>query len=91
MGDKEFNGDKEEGFKFWWDDYDGDIEEERREIEEHASKIENDDQRECYLYNAIDALEYDEYFVHNRHFKSESSLTFSQTSPGFYVSAVQVF
>ena len=38
------------------------------------SKIENDDQRERYLNNAIDALEYDEYFAHNRHFKCESYL-----------------
>ena len=72
--DKEFNGDEEEGFKFWWEDYDGDIEEERMEIEERASKIANDDQREWYLYNAIGALEYDEYFAHNRHFKCESYL-----------------
>ena len=74
MGDKEFNGDIEEGFKFWWEDYDGDIEEERREIIERASKIEDEDQREYYLYSTIAALEYDEYFVYNPHFKCESYL-----------------
>ena len=30
MGDKEFNGDIEEVFEFWWEDYDGDIEEEKK-------------------------------------------------------------
>ena len=74
MGDKEFNGVKEEGFKFWWEDYDGDIEEERRGIKERASKIEDADRSEHYLYNAIAALEYDEYFGYNRHFKCESYL-----------------
>ena len=47
MGDKDFNEDNDfnEDFKFWWEDSDGDIEEERRKIIECASKIEDEDQR----------------------------------------------
>ena len=75
MGDKEFNGDKEEGFKFWWEDYDGDIEEEeRREIEERVSKIEDPEEREDRYEQLLNALEYDEYFACNPHFKCESYL-----------------
>ena len=74
MGDKEFNGDIEEGFKFWWEDYDGDIEEERREIIERVNKIEDPEEREDQYEQLLNALEYDEYFAHNRHFKCESSL-----------------
>ena len=76
MGDKDFNEDNDfnEDFKFWWEDSDGDIEEERRKIIERASKIEDEDQREYYRYCAIAALEYDEYFAYNRHLKCEESL-----------------
>ena len=74
MGDKEFNGDIKEDPRAWWEDYDGDIEEERREIIERASKIEDEDQREYYRYCAFAALEYDEYFANQPHFKCESSL-----------------
>ena len=74
MGDKEFNGDIEEGFKFWWEDYDGDIEEERREIIERVNKIEDPEEREDQYEQLLNALEYDEYFAHNHHFKCESSL-----------------
>ena len=74
MGDKEFNGDIEEGFKFWWEDYDGDIEEERRETEERVSKIEDPEKREDRYEQLLNALEYDEYFACNRHLKCESYL-----------------
>ena len=74
MGDKEFNGDKEEGFKFWWEDYDGDIEEERREIEERVSKIEDPEERADRYEQLLNALEYDEYFANNPHLKCESYL-----------------
>ena len=82
MGGKEFNGYieeydgdiDEEGFKCWWEDYDGDIEEERREIEERDSKIEDPEEREARCEQLLNALEYDEYFALNPHFKSESYL-----------------
>ena len=87
MGSKEFHGYMEEygdmeeyedideeGFKYWWEDYDGDIEEERREIEERVSKIEDPEEREAQREQLLNALEYDEYFTHNPHFKSESYL-----------------
>ena len=75
MGDKEFNGDKEEGFKFCWEGYDGDIEEERREIEERVSKIEDFEEREARYEQLLNALEYNEYFALNPHFKCESYLS----------------
>ena len=74
MGDKDFNGDIEEGFKYWWDDYDGDIEEERREIIERVNKIEDPEERADRYEQLLNALEYNEYFAYNRHFKCESSL-----------------
>ena len=67
-------GTDEEGYKCWWDDYDGDIEEERREIEERVSKIEDPEERLDRYEELLDALEYNEYFAHNLHFKSESYL-----------------
>ena len=65
----------EEGFKCWWEDYDGDIEEERREIEERFSKIEDPEEREARREQLLNALEYNEYFAHNPHFKCESYLS----------------
>ena len=64
----------EEGYRCWWDDYDGDIEEERREIKERVSKIEDPEKRLARYEALLDALEYNEYFAHNRHFKSDSYL-----------------
>ena len=66
--------DKEEGFKYWWEDYDGDIEEEKRKIEERVSKIEDPEESEALYEQLLNALEYDEYFGHNPHFKCESYL-----------------
>ena len=74
MGDKDFNGDIEEGFKYWWEDYDGDIEEERREIKKCVSKIEDPKKREARYEQLLNALEYDEYFMNNPHLKCESYL-----------------
>ena len=51
-----------------------DIEEERREIEERVSKIEDPEEREAQYEELLNALGYDEYFAHNPHFKSESYL-----------------
>ena len=74
MGDKEFNGDMEEGLKPWLEDYDGDIEEEKREIEERVSKTEDPEEREDLYEQLLNALEYNEYFACNRHLKCESYL-----------------
>ena len=75
MENKEFHEYiEEEGFKYWWEDYDGDIEEERREIEECVSKIEDPEEREAQYEQLLNALGYDEYFAHNFHFKSASFL-----------------
>ena len=71
MGDKEFNGDIEEGFKYWWEYYDGDIEE---EINERISKIENPEKREDLYEELLDAVGYDEYFANNPHLKCENYL-----------------
>ena len=64
----------EEGFKYWWEDYDGDIEEEKRKIEERVSKIEDPEESLDRYEALLNDLEYDEYFAHNLHFKSESYL-----------------
>ena len=64
-------GDKEEGFKYWWEYYDGDIEE---EINECISKIENPEKREELYEELLDAVGYDEYFANNPHLKCESYL-----------------
>ena len=64
----------EEGFKCWWEDYDGDIEEERRKIEERVRKIEDFEEGEALYEQLINDLEYDEYFAHNPHFKCKSYL-----------------
>ena len=69
MGGKEFNGYieeydgdiDEEGFKCWWEGYDGDIE----DFEEREARHEQ----------LLNALEYDEYFTLNPHFKCESYLS----------------
>ena len=65
---------EEKGFKYWWEDYDGDIEEERMEIEERVSKIEDPKERLGRYRELLNALEYDEYFAYNPHFKCENYL-----------------
>ena len=71
--DKDIDTD-EEGFKYWWEDYDGDIEEEKRKTEELVSKIEDPEERLDRYEALLNDLEYDVYFAHNLHFKSESYL-----------------
>ena len=81
-GDKEIDGyidtdtDEEEGtfFRYWLKDYDGDIEEEKRKIEERVSKIEDPEESQALYEELLYALGYDEYFAHRPHFKSESYL-----------------
>ena len=55
-------------------DYDGDIEEEKRKIEERVSKIEDPEESQALYEELLYALGYDEYFVRQPHFKSESYL-----------------
>ena len=79
MGGNKFIGyidtdDEEEVFWCRLKDYDGDIEEEKRKIEERVSKIENPEEREAQREQLLYALGYDEYFARRPHFKSESCL-----------------
>ena len=60
--------------KPWWEDYDGDIEEERMKIIERVKEIEDPDEREEKYEELLDKLEYNEYYVYNPHLKSESYL-----------------
>ena len=62
------------GLKPWWEDYDGDIEEERRKIIERVNEIEDPDEREFQYEELLNALEYNEYFAYNPHLKCESTL-----------------
>ena len=80
-GDKEIDGyidtdtdDEEEVFWFQLKDYDGDIEEEKRKIEERVSKIEDPKESQALYEELLYALGYDEYFARRPHFKSESYL-----------------
>ena len=58
----------------WWEDSDGDIEEERRKIIERVNEIEDLEKRQEKYDELLMALEYDEYFAYNPHMKSESYL-----------------
>ena len=60
--------------KPWWEDYDGDIEEERIKIEERVKEIEDPEKREEKYKELLDKLEYNEYYGYNPHLKSESYL-----------------
>ena len=82
-GDKEIDGyidtdtDEEEDKFFRYrtlKDYDGDIEEEKRKIEERVSKIEDPEESQALYEELLYALGYDEYFARRPHFKSESYL-----------------
>ena len=57
-----------------WEDYDGDIEEERRKIIERVNEIEDLEKRQEKYDELLMALEYDEYYAYNPHMKSESYL-----------------
>ena len=58
----------------WWEDYNGDIEEERRKIIERVSEIEDPEKRQEKYEELLMAIEYDEYYAYNPHMKSESCL-----------------
>ena len=58
----------------WWENYDGDIEEERRKITERVNEIEDLEKRQEKYDEVLMALEYDEYYAYNPHIKSESYL-----------------
>ena len=86
-GDKEIDGyieeydkdidtdtDEEEVFRYWLKDYDGDIEEEKRKIEERVNKLEDPEESEALYEQLLNDLGYDEYFACRPHFKSESYL-----------------
>ena len=60
--------------KPWWEDYDGDIEEERRKIIERVNEIEDLEKRQEKYDELLMALEYDEYYAYNPHLKSEGYL-----------------
>ena len=55
-------------------DYDGDIEEEKRKIEERVSKIEDPEESQALYEELLYAQGYDEYFARRPYFKSESYL-----------------
>ena len=57
-----------------WEDYDGDIEEERRKIIERVSEIEDPEKRQEKYEELLKAIEYNEYYAYNPHMKSESYL-----------------
>ena len=56
------------------EDYDGDIEEERRKIIERVNEIEDLEKRQEKYDELLMALEYDEYYAYNPHLKSEGYL-----------------
>ena len=72
--DTDTDTDEEEFFKYRLKDYDGDIEEEKRKIEERVSKIEDPEESQALYEELLYALGYDEYFARRPHFKSESYL-----------------
>ena len=68
----------------WWDNYEGDIEEERIKIIERVSKIEDPDERQEKYEGFLNAIEYNEYYAYNPHLKSESCLANLRLSLRFY-------
>ena len=58
----------------WWKNFNDDIEEERRKIEERVKEIEDPDEREEKYEELLDKLEYNEYYAYNPHLKSDSYL-----------------
>ena len=69
-----YTDDEEVGFRYRLKDYDGDIEEEKRKIEECVSKIEDPEESQALYEELLYALGYDEYFARRPYFKSESYL-----------------
>ena len=66
--------------KPWWEDYDGDIEEERRKIIERVNEIEDLEKRQEKYDELLMALKYDEYYANNPHLKPESYLIYLRDS-----------
>ena len=58
----------------WWENYDGDIEEEARKILECVKEIEDPEKRQDKYEELLDGIEYNEYYAYNPHMKSESYL-----------------
>ena len=59
----------------WWDDYDGDIEEEKYEIEQRVLReIEDSEEQLDMIADELDKIEYNEYFAYNLQFRNECSL-----------------
>ena len=58
----------------WWENYDGDIEEEAREILERVKEMEDPEKRQDKYEELLDGIEYNEYYAYNPHMKSESCL-----------------
>ena len=58
----------------WREEYDGDMEEEKRKIEERVSKTADPEERLETYERLLNAIEYNEYYAYNPHMKSESYL-----------------
>ena len=58
----------------WWENYDGDIEEERRKILERVNEIEDPEKSQEKYEELLNAIEYNEYYAYNPHMKSDSCL-----------------
>ena len=62
-------------YRPWWVDYDGDIEEERHEIEQRVLReIEDSEEQLDKIEEELDKIEYNEYFAYNPQFRNETSL-----------------
>ena len=61
--------------KPWWVDYDGDIEEEKYEIEQRVLReIKDPEEQLDMIEEELDKIEYNEYFAYNPQFRNETSL-----------------
>ena len=75
MGDSEYTLIDYGGYRPWWDDYDGDMDEEKYEIEQRVLReIEDDDEIELTIEEKLDKIEYNEYFAYNPQFRNETRL-----------------
>ena len=64
-----------EGFKHWWEDHDGDIEEEKHKIEQRVLReIKDSEEQLDMIADELDKIEYNEYFAYNPQFRNETSL-----------------
>ena len=61
--------------KPWWVDYDGDIEEEKYEIEQRVLREIKDPEKQLdMIEEELDKIEYNEYFAYNPQFRNETIL-----------------